>query len=215
VLSVPEFIQRADSAHLATLGSVVAGTAPAAAYLAFTVQRRKAGGTALGLVIAALALGLVLDLARNTLPQPVSYAVHNDGRTWYYGSRDTANQVRQVLPVAQRLVGQRGSLFVGTADLSRTPRVDDSLYFLLPHAAVRSHFYDFHPGIALHDGRQLALDVLASKTLILTTTKVNEANASRTPGSPLANHVVAKMFHLVDRIGPYSIYERQSVAGRR
>jgi hypothetical protein len=178
------------------------------------VWHRSALARAVGLAVSAVTVYVVVQFAGN-IGHRQGYPVHHDQRTWYYASRTTADDVRRVLAFADHRSQGDTSVFVGTADLSQTPYVDDSLYFLLPRLTERSHFYDFHPGIALHDGRRLAADVLASRILILTRITIDESNLSSRHGSQLANQVVARRFSLVGRVGSYSIYQRRNAASAR
>jgi hypothetical protein len=218
LVTVPEVAQRADGYHLASLGGAATGAAPLAVYLLATEVPRTLIRSALGAVISVLVLAAVahaeyLFSAHKYLDQlsgrPVSYAVHNHGRTWYYANPITAARVREVVAVADRLGTGAGPIFVGTRDLSQTPYVDDSIYFLLPQFSEQSHFYDFHPGIALYDGRQLAADVGAARTLVLVKETLPGPKLAEAHGSQLANKEVAADFSLLTKGDGYYVYERR------
>ncbi len=137
--SVPEFLQRSDTAHLATLGGVVAGSVPVAACLLSRTGRRIHGvsvPTALAATLTVLVVGgltsevgLLHEYKRQLSGAGVSYAVRNEGRTWYYPPTSEVAWIRQLLAVADGLAAAGGPLFVGTQDLSETSYVDDSFYF--------------------------------------------------------------------------------------
>lgn len=181
-------------------------------------KRRGPGGYALGALIAGLTalvvLSFLVDLGLPTYRLqlakiPVSYPVTNHGREWEYASGDQAFDISRVVTATDRLGPGHPNLLVGTQDLSRTPYVDDSLYFLLPQFREVSHFLDFHPGVALHHGRQLAADVAAANVLILARFSPDGPNASRQRGDEPANEIVHRDFLPVVRAGIYAVYERR------
>jgi hypothetical protein len=216
-----DFIQRADGVHLETFLAVLV---PVGILLACQVYE-VAGRPLRPPVIAAAVVAIIASLtavrvdeavARSYLAASVhgtteSYPVHNDGRTWLYGSAMGADDARRIVRAADRISDRTkgAALFVGTADLSQTWGVDDSFYFLLPRFVQRSHYYDFYPGIALDEGRVLARSVLSASVLILTRMVFDEPNLSARHGSQAANAVVRSDYKLVLRAGSYFLYERR------
>ena len=102
-------------------------------------------------------------------------------------------------------------LFVGPRDLARTTYSDGSFYTLLPGYTQRTHFYDFHPRVALDYGSRLAADVRHANVLVLCDVGFDEDNLSRHPGDETANRVVAMRFDLVTESGGCGLYRRNSV----
>lgn len=216
---VPEFLQRAELMHLATLGGIVVGTLPSVAYLALGLDVRRPLARLLAVVVTVLGTFVAWKIVDNLgYPRyheawdgrPLSYAVSNDGRIWYYPSEYAAGSARSVITLLDAIGPKASPVMVAPQDLARTWYSDNSLYFLLPQLWENTHFYDFHPGISLHEGTRLAADVRSARTLILwNIPNPDEANSSREYGSELANEVVRRDFHLVAHFGWYKVYTRR------
>jgi hypothetical protein len=220
-LATSDFIQRADGQHLETFVAILAPVGVLLGNHAYELGgRRLTPPTAVAVVVAIVALvtaGRIGETAaRSSMGAFVegtteSYPVRNDGRSWLYSSASGARDAARIVLAADKIADStRGaSLFVGTADLSQTPYVDNSFYFLLPHFIQRSHYYDFHPGIALRDGSGLADSVGSASVLILTRIVFDEPNLSSRHGSQAANDVVRTNYRLLVKAGSYFLYERR------
>jgi hypothetical protein len=90
-------------------------------------------------------------------------------------------------------------VFVGTADLRKTPYSDAYLYYLLPDATPGTRYIEMDPGMANAPDSGLADEVAASDWLILSHVwdAWDEPNDSRLFGSNEPNEVVKRDFCLV------------------
>ena len=217
---LPQAFQRADTTHLAWVSCVTLAFLPAAiaevlGRLPSREVRRYATATA---AVLALAVPLFvvphftarnyLDLVQQTGKDDVfGFPVHHDGRTFYLGAREIA-------PAAQELVDALGDeatpgqrLFVGTADLRKTPYSDAYLYFLLPDLVPATRYIEMDPGMANAEDSGLADEVAGSDWLILSHVwdAWVEPNTSRDFGSDEPNQVVERDFCLVDTFGPAAV----------
>jgi hypothetical protein len=222
ILLVPEYLQRADPGHLlpATMsmaaGCLLAVAAaassrlvPAAAHSTAVLPAAVIG--LLGLVATGIPVGtgswaVLSDLGSGGR----SFAVTNHGRWWDYATPGQAGDVRRLLACVDRVAPPGAALLVGTADLSQTPYIDNSFYFLLPQLGQKGHFYDFHPGIALRQGGQLAADVRRADVVITWRFAYHEPNLSRRHGSQEANQILSTQFRPVCREGPYTAFLRSA-----
>lgn len=218
----PEFVQRADRVHTIYFLMVPFATMPAVvAQLALRREsrdRRSLRTEVVPLAVAALVLLMVqprfvlrptLRDAKHIVSGGVSYPARNDGRVWRYMSPEAAADHQRLVDAANRVGRPGDTLFVGTVDLARTSYLDGSFYVLLPRFRQRTHFYDFHPGVALDDGRRLATDVRDADLLVLCDVGFDERNRSRRRGSEEANRVVRDEFQLVDSAGGCRLYRRR------
>ena len=127
------------------------------------------------------------------------------------GSEPVAKAARRLvadLP-AQAKAGQR--LFVGTADLRKTPYSDAYLYYLMPEFTPSTYYIEMDPGVANAKDSGLADEVANSDWLILSHVWDNwvEANDSREVGPDGPNEVVRRQFCLVkDYGGAFELYRR-------
>jgi hypothetical protein len=215
---MPQAFQRPDTTHLAWVSCVPLAFLPAALselfdHLPPRVIRRHAPTLA---SVAVLLVPLLLlssfttrtwlDLARQSRSGDVfGYPVDHDGRRFYLGSPEVAQ-------VAQRMLDQVGPelrpgqrLFVGTADLRKTPYSDAYLYYLLPDLRPGTRYIEMDPGMANAPGSGLAHEVATSDWLILSHVWDNwqEPNDSRVFGPDGPNAVVRKDFCQVGDFGPY------------
>src|SRR4029077_10461854 len=98
--------------------------------------------------LAAAALGIFLllavipfytfrtyaDLTNQSLGRQVyGHGVHHDGRVFYLGSATAAPDAKDLVNYLGPRAAPGDRLFVGTADMRKTPYSDAYLYFLLPH----------------------------------------------------------------------------------
>ena len=230
---MPQAMQRADTTHLAWVSCVTLAFLPAAVCEVLEhirVPRIQRWAPTLTVAIVAL-LPLVviphftartyLDLAKQSANGRVfGYPVTYEGRTFYLGAEDIA-------PVAQRMLEEIGPqiepgdrLFVGTADLRKTPYSDAYLYYLLPDATPGTRYIEMDPGMANAPDSGLAEEVAASDWLILSHVwdAWDEPNDSRLNGSDAPNEVVREDFCLVGDYGVgdrsfFEVYRRKSADG--
>lgn len=222
---MPQALQRADTTHFAWVSCVPLAFLPAAlvevaVHLPVRLVRRQAGALA---AVVTLAIPLLVipfftartyvDLAKQSRPghQVFGYPVRYSGRTFYLGAADIA-------PVAQRLLDQVGPqtkagqrLFVGTADLRKTPYSDAYLYYLLPKLTPGTRYIEMDPGVANAKGSGLAHEVATSDWLILSHIwdAWSEPNASRDLGPNAPNVEVRRHFCAVGDYAPYfEVYRR-------
>lgn len=225
---IPEFLQRSDSGHLLVAGSMAVAVLPVAlADLSLPAEGSVVPrGAALryGLA-AALVLGVAfyqeavvpyLAATQVTLgmESPGTTTVAHDGRTFTYFTPD-AKLVAALVTWVQAHTHPGETLFVGPADLSRTPYSDNSIPVLLPELRDSMSFPDMNPWVALHEGRRLAADVAAAHVLVLDQAldSWSEPNQSSLHGSQAANRVVARDFCLRATFGAYQVMMRCSPTG--
>jgi hypothetical protein len=210
---MPQAMQRVDTTHFAWVSCVPFAFLPAAiAQLLLRLQptvvlRRYAGTVAavLTLLIPLLVIPFFtartyVDLASQSRPghEVFGYPVRYSGRTFYLGAKDIA-------PVAQHMLDEIGPktkpgqrLFVGTADLRKTPYSDAYLYYLLPKLKPGTRYIEMDPGMANAADSGLAKEVRTSDWLILSHVwdAWSEPNASRDFGPDAPNAEVRKHFCL-------------------
>lgn len=217
-------LQRPDSTHLAWVSCVPLAFLPAAlaealGHLRWPTIRRQAASLA---AVATLAVPLLViphftartwvDLADQSRTGDVfGFPVSHDGRRFYLGSADIA-------PVAQRMLDEIApqtvsgqSLFVGTADLRKTPYSDAYLYYLLADLVPATRYIEMDPGMANAADSGLADEVAGADWLILSHIwdAWEEPNSSRDFGSAEPNEVVTRDFCEVGDYAPYfEVYRR-------
>jgi hypothetical protein len=199
-------MQRPDSAHLAWVSCFTVATLPVAlAELLPDRWRSRAGGlvgmaAVAGLVtfgFPAFTLRPYAQLVRQTFGvDREAIAVRHAGRTFYVGRPELAAAVEEVLDAADRETHPGDRVFVGPADLTRTPFVDSWLYHLLPDLVPATYFVEMDPGIANAPGSRLADDLSSADVVVLTDTweKWEEPNTSDEAGDPAAAKVLAAEF---------------------
>ncbi|MCB1039990.1 MAG: hypothetical protein KDA94_10765 [Acidimicrobiales bacterium] len=209
---LPQAMQRADTTHLAWVSCVTLTFLPAALAEVldgrFGARRPHLAPVVAGATVAVLVLAVIphftartyVDLVRQSANGRVfGYPVTYQGRTFYLGAQDIA-------PAAQRMLedigphmepGQR--LFVGTADLRKTPYSDAYLYYLLPDLTPGTRYIEMDPGMANAPDSGLADEVASSDWLILSHVwdAWDEPNDSRILGPDTPNEVVRTEFCLV------------------
>lgn len=222
---LPQALQRPDTTHLAWVSAVPIAFLPVALIEAFgqvpiaTVARRA---TAFG-ITAALAVPLLVipqntartyvDLVHQSVPgvEIFGYPVSRNGRTFYLGAPDIAPVVQRMLDEIgpQTTPGQR--LFVGTADLRKTPYSDAYLYYLFPELVPATRYIEMDPGVANAPDSGLAEEVGSADWLLLSHIwdPWDEPNASKDFGPDAPNEVVRQSFCPVGDYGPYfEVYRR-------
>jgi hypothetical protein len=225
---LPQAFQRPDTTHLAWVSCVTLSFLPAAiaellAHVGPRRVRRLAPSIAFA-VVALLPLVVIphftartyLDLVRQSASGDVfGYPVTYEGRTFYLGAADIA-------PVAQAMLEEVGPqmqpgerLFVGTADLRKTPYSDAYLYYLLPAMTPGTRYIEMDPGMANAPDSGLAEEVASSDWLILSHVwdAWDEPNDSRVFGPDEPNEVVRTKFCKVGDYGEgdrtfFEVYRR-------
>ncbi|HRW39889.1 MAG TPA: hypothetical protein P5254_19465, partial [Aquihabitans sp.] len=210
---MPQALQRADTTHLAwvscvTLAFLPAAIAEALSHVGPIGRRRQLAPTMAVLAVALLPLVVIphftartyVDLVRQSANGEVfGYPVTYRGRTFYLGAKDIA-------PAAQRMLDEVGPqmqpgerLFVGTADLRKTPYSDAYLYYLLADLVPGTRYIEMDPGMANAPDSGLADEVASSDWLILSHVwdAWDEPNDSRVLGPDAPNEVVRRDFCLV------------------
>ena len=213
---MPQALQRPDTTHLAWVSAVPLSLLPM--YLAELVPGRRGGGRRVARVALAAGTAVVLlfgifpyftarswtELTRQTFEQDYTgLDVRRGDRNFYLGSEP-------ITPAAQAVVDELGRrarpgerLFVGPADLRKTPYSDAYLYFLFPELPPATRYIEMDPGIANAEGSGLAEDVASADWLILSHVWDNfdEPNDVRKLGSNAPNEVVERDFCLIDEYG--------------
>lgn len=213
---LPQAIQRPDTTHLAWVSAVPIGLLPL--FVAEVVRgrgavRRRTVPTVVAAITAVVVLFGVMpfftvrtwtELTRQTFTQDYfGYDVRRGDRLFYLGSEP-------ITPAAQALVndlsrrarpGQR--LFVGTADLRKTPYSDAYIYYLFPELTPATRYIEMDPGVANAPGSGLAEEVAGADWLVLSHVWDNwsEPNDARKFGPDEPNRVVARRFC---RVGSYA-----------
>lgn len=210
---LPQAFQRPDTTHLAWVSCVTFAFLPAALAELFAhlppARLRRWAPTAACAVVALLPLAVIPHFTSRTYADLVQqsadgdvfgYPVTYDGRTFYLGAKDIA-------PAAERMLREIGpqmapgeTLFVGTADLRKTPYSDAYLYYLLPDQPPATRYIEMDPGMANAPDSGLADEVAAADWLILSHVwdAWDEPNDSRVFGPDDPNRVVDEDFCLVD-----------------
>jgi hypothetical protein len=217
---LPQAFQRPDTTHLAWVSCVTLAFLPAAiaellAHLGPRRVRRLAPTIA---VAAVVALPLVViphftartyvDLVRQSANGEVfGYPVTYEGRTFYLGAADIAPVAQQMLEEIGPQMTPGDRLFVGTADLRKTPYSDAYLYYLLPEMTPGTRYIEMDPGMANAPDSGLAEEVATSDWLILSHVwdAWDEPNDSRVLGPDEPNEVVRTQFC---RVGDYGEGDR-------
>lgn len=209
---LPQALQRADSTHLAWVSCVPFGFLPAA--VAELVPWRPRWRT-----VAAAAAPVVLTLA--LVPhftwrtwgdyvaqgfgwrEVTSGTIRRGDREFHYGRLDAVAAVNAMLPDVERVTSPGDRLFVGTADLRKTPYSEAFLYYLLPELEPATRYIEMDPGVANAEDSGLADEVAAADVLILSSIRDDwvEPNDSRLFGPDEPNEIVARDFCLVGSYG--------------
>lgn len=111
------------------------------------------------------------------------------------------------------LLSQPGErLFVGPADLRRTPYGDTFIYHLMPKLRPASYFLEMNPFSANAPGSRLASDLRGADWLVLNRAWDNwpEQNRSRENGPEEPLQVVRQDFALVEEFGSFQLLHRKN-----
>jgi hypothetical protein len=218
--TLPQALQRVDSAHFAWVSTVPfgmlgAGIVDATRRAAPQISARRvafvSGAAVLALVIFVLPAFTATRYADYSLQtfgvHRHSYKIEHDGRVFYYGKQDRATAANMVIAAAARISRPGQRLFVGPGDLRKTPYSDAYLYYELADLVPATYYIEMDPGVAntAHSG----LDQQLASADIVILSKIwdnwTEPNASRAFGSDKPVRVLARDFC---RVGTYlNLYE--------
>lgn len=231
---LPQALQRPDTTHLAWVSCVSMVFLPVAfvQWGEWWSDRRRAAAlrgprvhpTVVRTVTALLPLVLVAlvlpaytvrtwtDLTRQNLTGDYfGWAVRNGDRTFYLGSPKIADSAQEVTDALRSRIEAGDRLFVGTADLRKTPYSDAYFYFLFPEATPATRYIEMDPGIANAPDSGLAEEVASADWLVLSHVwdSWDEPNDSRELGSDAPNQVIRDRFCRVGDQGPhYELWQR-------
>ena len=210
---MPQALQRADTTHLAWVGTVAMALVPIALIEILRARRPRwtMRGTALascfavvatwGLLIPNYSLLAYADYSVQLFGIHEQYAgneIRNGDRVFYTGRADDAAAAQAVVDDVKRLARPGDTLLVGTKDLRKTVLSEAFFYYLLPELDPSTYYIEMDPGVANAEDSGLAHEVRNSDFLILSTawSFFSEPNASRDVGSPKPNRVVRDEFCL-------------------
>ena len=218
---ISQGVQRVDSAHFSWVSCVSVALLPVAVFELVTLRRlrtqsrapRRIGGRfACGLAIP-VAILLVLPhftawsyidfTAQSVGRHRIAFEIERNGRRFYYGRDDVARAARQLLTTVPKVAKPGDKLFVGTADLRKTPYSDAYLYYLLPEFPPGTYYIEMDPGVANRKGSRMASDLSHSQIAILSGVWTNwrEPNDSRKFGSTESTRVLKRDFCSVKKFG--------------
>ena len=211
--TLPQTIQRADTAHLAWVSCVPFGLLPSA--LAEWGRLRDVSARArVALLLTPLAVMFAV-IPHYTIRWYADYVgqsfgyrrdgheIANDGRVFYYGRGDVAAAANELLADVDRVTEPGQRLIVGTGDLRRTSYSEAYLYFLLPQLDPGTRYIEMDPGMANTADSGLADELRDTDVVILSTVYDDweEPNTSTDYGSDEPNQVVAQDFCLYQSYG--------------
>jgi hypothetical protein len=205
---LPQGVQRTDSAHFAWASCVSLGFLPVAFYellgrrrwLGVRARQLVAGG---GMVVLLLLLiphffgRSYLDYTYQTFgARRLSFRVHYNGRTFYYGRRDVQRALQELLPDIAEVSKPGDRLLVGPRDMRKTPYSEAFIYYFFPELRPGTYYIEMDPGVANREGSRLADDVASSDVLVLDLIwdVWDEPNDSRKVGSDRPNQVLRRQF---------------------
>jgi len=220
--TVPQAVQRADSAHFAWVSSVVVVLIPAAIVEVAAESRPQWPTARLGLAAAVaviVASSLVLPtyttrryiaLVQDSFAKADTIPITHDGRTFYVGADPSvAHSIESLLAAVDRDTKPGSRVIVGNTDLRRTPYVDTFLYYLLPRLVPGTYFMEFEPGVTNRPGTRLTAEMRRADVFIASDRWLswNEPNASMDPGDPGPGEVLRRDFCLKASFGNgYALY---------
>ena len=220
---LPQGLQRPDPTHLAWVSCVPFGFLPVVAYELARRWRPAFSPTRLYIasavpVVAVLVLLVPSFLVREYADVSLetfgvsrqSHAIENQGRRFYYGNAEAANELAELLPVANEIARPGDRLVVGTGDLRKTPLSEAFLYYLLPQTRPGTYYIEMDPGVANADDSQLADDLEHADLVILSRVwdDFEEPNDSTKLGAPEPNRVLRDRFCTVLELRLYELLER-------
>lgn len=212
---MPQAMQRPDSTHLAWVSCVPLVFLPAAVtqLLSMTTRWRphriatiSAAGLALVplVVIPHFTLRVYKDLVEQSRSGEVfGWPLRHEDRTFYLGSAQIAEAGQRMLDEITPRMRPGERLFVGTADLRRTPYSDAYLYFLLPDLEPATRYIEMDPGMANAEDSEMAEEIATADWVILSHIwdAWAEPNDSLLYGPNEPNEVVEELFCPVGEYG--------------
>jgi hypothetical protein len=215
--TMPQVVQRVDTAHLAWVSAVPFGLLPAA--LTDWYRNREVRPAAVRALLPLLPLVIMFTLIPHySLRWYADYAgqsfgyktdnirsITNRGRTFYYGRVDAADAAIALLADVERETEPGDRLIVGTGDLRFTPYTETFFYYLLPQLEPGTHYMEMEPGITNAEDSGLADELREADVYIASTLydDWNEPNASMDEGSDEPNQVLEEEFCLRGSYGTY------------
>jgi hypothetical protein len=222
---LPQALQRPDTTHLAWVSCVPFGFFPVVVYELVRARRPNLGWVrAVTLAVAPIAVILYLvipnfmvrdyaDLSAQTFDiHRKSFAIHHDGRLFYYGRQDVTQVLAELLPLADRISKPGDRLIVATGDLRKTPYSDAFLYYMLPKLVPATYYIEMDPGVANAKDSRLANELKHADVVILSRVWDNwvEPNDSRVFGPETPNQVLKRDFCTVKDDKLYVLLHRCS-----
>ncbi|MGO9872991.1 MAG: hypothetical protein ACLPVY_04255 [Acidimicrobiia bacterium] len=222
--TLPQALQRVDSAHFAWVSAVPFGMLPVALVDLVRRARPQISGRRLAFGAGAAVLALVIfmipaftatryadyslqtfDVHRN------SYKIEHDGRVFYYGKQDRATAANMVIAAAASISRPGQRLFVGPGDLRKTPYSDAYLYYELADLVPATYYIEMDPGVA--NAANSGLDKQLASADIVILSKIwddwSEPNASSKVGSDKPVQVLARDFcHVGTYLNLYELYRK-------
>ncbi|HVM09507.1 MAG TPA: hypothetical protein VM345_13650 [Acidimicrobiales bacterium] len=217
---LPQAVQRPDSTHLAWVSCFTLAVLPIALFELLPARLPSIARSAVGVVVLAglaavafpaFTLRPYAELALQSLGRErTSIEVEHGGRNFYVGRQDVADAVEAIAPLVESDTEPGDRLFVGPADLTRTPYVDAWLYHLFPDLVPATYYIEMDPGVADTKGSGLADDLASADVVLLTNTWDNwvEPNSSNDKGDGAAARVLRDRFCLVVEQDGVSYYRR-------
>ena len=205
---MPQALQRPDSTHLAWVSCVALPLSPIVLYELISPRfRRGRGGVASVVAGVAVLVSTLIGIPQFTWRAFADLRAAGDrdwsnteirrgDRTFTFDSADVAAEFRAVVDE----LGERSTpgerLFVGPADLRRTPYGDAFLYHYFPELTPATYFIEMDPGVANAPDSGLADEVASADWLILSRVweEWSEPNGSTDVGPDAPNRVVAERF---------------------
>ncbi len=227
---LPQAIQRADSAHLSWVSCVPLAFLPIAVYEVSHIMRPIASGRrgiTLGIITAALlVLGITPHFtariyadytAQSFGHRRTAVPITHHGRLFYYGRLEVQGAAESLLARVDEISKPGDRLFVGTADLRKTPYSDAYLYYLLPSLTPATYFIEMDPGMANAEDSRMPSDLASADIVVLSSIwkDWSEPNTSGEFGSIKSTNVLVRDFCLVDSFGGgiYELYTRRPKNG--
>ncbi|CAB4665156.1 unannotated protein [freshwater metagenome] len=227
---LPQAIQRADSAHLSWVSCVPLAFLPIAVLELNHLLRPKANnrrGVTLAIATAALLLFAVTPhftarIYADYTAQSFGYRrtavpITHHGRLFYYGRPEVQGAAESLLARIDSISKPGDRLFVGTADLRRTPYSDAYLYYLLPWLTPATYFVEMDPGMANAEDSRMPSDLASADVVVLSSIwrDWSEPNTSVDFGSLKSTKVLVRDFCLDNSFGGgiYELYTRRPKPG--
>jgi 4-amino-4-deoxy-L-arabinose transferase-like glycosyltransferase len=218
--------QRADNTHIAWAACVTMALLPVGIVEIVKAKRPDLGLRRIGLIvgvsfIAALTLLIpnyttraYTELAVQTVGIHTKFRgnkIENRGRIFYYGRKDYARAANKALKKVEEIAEPGDRLISAPLNLRVIPLNESFFYYLLPQLEPGTYYIEMDPGVSNARDSGLADEIRKADVLVLTTAWAyfSEPNASTNfigPKEP--NDVVRKQFCLIERYGPYRVFQK-------